>query len=120
MGQFAECLLEAALAGLAGLGAGDAVGVTPLVAVGERVERGFRGVARGKVRIRTWRRLGAASPKPASAGYIDWNGVKSWTGLPAKFALSSALGSPRSSPETEPVALIASMNSLMWARCSMS
>ena len=38
-------------------------------------------------------------PRPASGGYIDWKGVKrTGTSLPANFARSSALGSPRSSP----------------------
>jgi hypothetical protein len=38
-----------------------------------------------------------ADAKPASGVYIDWWGVKSWTGLSARFGLSSALGSPRTS-----------------------
>ena len=49
--------------------------------------------------------------RPRQAGercHIDRNGVKRRTGLPAKLALSSALGSPRSLPETDPVAKIAS------------
>jgi hypothetical protein len=53
-------------------------------------------------------RLEAASPKLATGLYIDKKGVKRRTGLSASFALSSALGSPRSSPETDPVARIAS------------
>jgi hypothetical protein len=30
--------------------------------------------------------------------YIDWYGVKSWTGPSARFARNSALTSPRTSP----------------------
>jgi hypothetical protein len=41
-------------------------------------------------RIRTRRRLGAASPKPASGGYIDWKCVKGRTSRSATLALSSA------------------------------
>src|SRR6266508_4713532 len=52
--------------------------------------------------------------------YIDWKGVKRRTSLSAIFALSSALGSPTSSPETEPVARIASIRSPRCAVCSMS
>ncbi len=37
-------------------------------------------------------------PSPAIGIYIDWYGVKSWTGPPARFARNSALTSPRSSP----------------------
>jgi hypothetical protein len=65
-------------------------------------------------------RLGQPRPKPASGVYIDRKGVKRRTTLPAKFALSSALGSPRSSPETDPVARIASARSPRCAACSMS
>jgi hypothetical protein len=36
-----------------------------------------------------------AGARPASGVYIDWWGVKSWTGLSARFALSSAATVPR-------------------------
>src|ERR671910_79875 len=48
----------------------------------------------------------AHRPSRASWGYIDWNGVKSRTGPSAVIALSSAVGSPRISPETDAVARI--------------
>src|SRR5215510_2098655 len=52
--------------------------------------------------------------------YMDRKGVRRRTGLSASFALSSALGSPRSSLETNPVARIASPSSPRFAACSMS
>ena len=52
----------------------------------------------GTERIRTQQRLRAGSPKLASDVYIDRKGVKRRTGPSASFALSSALGSPRSRP----------------------
>lgn len=64
-------------------------------------------------------RLRAGSPKLASDVY-DRKGVKRRTGPSASFALSSALGSPRSSPDTDPVARIASPISPRFAKCSMS
>ena len=36
--------------------------------------------------------------QPAIGIYIDWCGVKSWTGPSARFARNSALTSPRTSP----------------------
>ena len=57
---------------------------------------------------------------PASGGYVDWKGPKSRTTLSANFALSSALGSARSSPETDHVAGIVSIRSPRCAACSMS
>src|SRR3954453_4941568 len=53
--EFCEWLLEAALAGLIGLGAGDAVGVASLVAVGQRVEPGLCRLVLGQ-RLRQLRR----------------------------------------------------------------
>jgi hypothetical protein len=61
------------------------------------------GVACATSRIRTRRRLGAAAPKAASGGYSDRYSVKGRTGASTIFTLSAALGSPRSSPETEAV-----------------
>jgi hypothetical protein len=74
----------------------------------------------GPGRIRTQHWLGAASPKLASGGYIDRKGVKIRTGPPVSIALSSALGSPRSTLEPDPVARIASPISPRFAACSMS
>jgi hypothetical protein len=61
-----------------------------------------------------------ADPQPASGVYIDRKGAKRRTGLPAKFALRSAPGSPTSSPDSDPVARIGSMRSPTCAACSMS
>ena len=55
--QFSQCLLEAALAGLGGLGAGDAVGVPPLVAVREPVEGGLGRLVPGQRLCQLWRDL---------------------------------------------------------------
>src|SRR5215472_11148192 len=52
--------------------------------------------------------------------YIDRKGVRRRTGLSASCALSSALGSPRSSLETNPVARIAAPSSPRFAACSRS
>ncbi len=70
-----------------------------------------------------WLRHCQVCPSIAQRGervYIDWWSVKIRTGLSAKLALSSALGSPRTSPEKEPVAKIALDRSPRFAPCSMS
>jgi hypothetical protein len=62
-------------------------------------------------------------PAAAEAGkrpYMDRNGRKIETPLPAVAAVSSALGSPRSSLETDPVVKIAFMRSLTCVACSMT
>lgn len=57
----------------------------------------------GRVRLRDGADV-ESSTRPridatASGVYIDWNGVRRRTGLADRFALSPALGSPRSSPQ---------------------
>jgi hypothetical protein len=59
-------------------------------------------------------------PAMTSDLYMDRKGLKTGVPLPAVIAVSSALGSPRSWPETDPVAKIAAMRSPTCAPCSMT
>ena len=63
---------------------------------------------------------GAPSSKPTSGLYMDRKGLKRGIPLPAIRAVSSALGSPRSSLETDPVAKMASLRWATCAPCSMT